>query len=123
MEDVFTRVFIFGTVLMVPIVLIVVPILVIRSMRTKPEKKFRKIYEGIDVSKNPGEGLVELRYHTYDGILLWFVQTDYTVAAGAYYQDDGRTTAPPRYEVNAITGDGQRAMAITDRYLERRLIC
>ena len=78
-------VFVFGTTATVLLLLIGVPILAIRMIRTKPEKKFRRVYDGIEFSNVDGPGLAKLHYHTYDGILVWFVQTEHQV----YLKPDG----------------------------------
>ena len=79
MQDFLEKAFVLGMLAVVFIILIGVPILAIRIRRPKPEKKFRKVFDGVEFNNANGPGLVELRYHTYDGILMWFVQTEHHI--------------------------------------------
>ena len=44
-------------------------------------KKLYKNYEGLGIRQNPQVGDVQLVYHTYRGILLWFIQEEHRVFA------------------------------------------
>jgi hypothetical protein len=56
-------------------------ILIARSILRKPQDKFRHIYADIPVHETPAPGTVFIRFHTYDGFLLWFTQTTHSVFA------------------------------------------
>ena len=60
---------------LLPALLVVLPILLLRSMRQPLDKKFAILYRGLSVSPEPGSGLIFVRVHSYDGFLLWFTQT------------------------------------------------
>lgn len=69
------------------LLLVLVPILVVRAMRTPPQKRFRRIYDGITQPTESRPGLVFIEFHTYDGFLVWFTQTAHQ---GYYPPDEAR---------------------------------
>lgn len=62
---------------LLPLILIAVPLLVLRNLRTPPEKKFRKVYADLSPALEPQTGMVLVRFWTYDGFLIWFTQTEH----------------------------------------------
>lgn len=81
-------VFAIGVTMLLPFILIIVPLLVLRNLRTPPEKKFRKVYSDLSPALEPSTGLVLIRFWSYDGFLFWFTQTEHQ---GWYSPDDART--------------------------------
>jgi hypothetical protein len=49
--------------------------LVVRAFLRTPEQKFRKVYHGIPLYSTPAPDTVFIRFHTYDGFVVWFTQT------------------------------------------------
>lgn len=56
-------------------------VLIIRAMFRKPEAKFRHIYAGVETFTEPVPGSVFVRFHTYDGFLLWATQHEHAFHA------------------------------------------
>ena len=52
--------------------------LVVRAFLRTPEQKFRRVYDGISFDSTPAPNTVFIRFHTYDGFLVWFTQTTHT---------------------------------------------
>jgi hypothetical protein len=49
--------------------------LVVGAFLRTPEQKFRRVYDGIPLYSTPAPNTVFIRFHTYDGFLVWFTQT------------------------------------------------
>jgi hypothetical protein len=52
--------------------------LVVRAIVRTPEQKFRRIYAGIPIDSMAAPNTVFIKFHTYDGFLVWFTQTTHT---------------------------------------------
>ena len=48
-----------------------------RAFNRHAEAALWRTYDGLDANLTPRKGDVRLRFHTYHGLLLWFVQTEH----------------------------------------------
>src|SRR5262249_3887913 len=67
---------------LVPLVFIGVPVIVFtRAYERVGRKPLERCFLGIDLHAAPQPGDVTAVYHTYRGLLLWTIQTEYRVIA------------------------------------------
>jgi hypothetical protein len=74
--------------LAIPFFVVACIVLAIRQLRMPFERKFRRVYDGLDVSATQRPGMILFRFHTYDGIVAWITRTPHVVFAPP---DDART--------------------------------
>jgi hypothetical protein len=68
------------TLILIVVFLVAAGFFLFHSFR-QPARKFRRAYAGLQTSLQPGHGLVSIRFHTYDGFLVFFTQTPHEVYA------------------------------------------
>jgi len=81
--------------------LIALPILAVRAMRMPFERKFRRVYEGLELRREPVEGDVFFHYCTYDGVFAWTTTTPH---AGFLPPEDARQLLSRLFRYNVCYG-------------------
>jgi hypothetical protein len=57
--------------ILLPFAFVVLVVLIVRAVFRNPEVKFRRVYAGTETFTEPVPDSVFVRFHTYDGFLVW----------------------------------------------------